>query len=84
MNVEKEIINEEDVYINGKTYKEITYEDGEQILKRYNEKYKMWVILKFKPDDYDDTHNINQIKVTSKNLLINAIQYWIAFFICYN
>jgi len=67
------IINEEEISLYGKQYKQIAYNTGETILKRFDEKSKMWVILKFQPDAYDDTNNIEMIKTTTKNALINTI-----------
>lgn len=69
------IINKEKIILYSREYNQITYENGEQILKKYNKKYNMWVTLRFKPHDFDDSDIIKLIKTTSKNALINTIQY---------
>lgn len=57
-------MKEETINLYGKTYKQLTYENGEQILKRYDDKSKMWVKLKFKQSD--DVDAISLIKETPK------------------
>ena len=65
------LIKEEACLLNGREYKQITYEDGEVILKRFDEKYKMWVILKFNQND--DTEQLEHIRETTKNYLLNTL-----------
>lgn len=65
-------MQEETINLYGKTYKQITYDTGEQILKRFDDKYKMWVTLRFTQDE--DTNVLNLIKQTTKNALLNTIQ----------
>lgn len=55
----------------GRQYTEITYDNGEKILKRYNEKTKMWVELEFKKSD--DAEDIKKIKQVVKNALLNTV-----------
>jgi hypothetical protein len=55
MKIDKKIIKEEDIILNNKQYKEITFEDGEKILRKQDPKTKMWITLRFKPDTYDDS-----------------------------
>jgi hypothetical protein len=45
------IINEEEIELYNKRYKQITYENGDQKLKKYNCKSKIWVILKFAKEE---------------------------------
>ena len=54
-----EIIN-----IYEKQYMKTIY-NGETVLKKYNEKYKMWVTLSFSP-----TENIDNIKQITKSCMI--------------
>ncbi|KNY26354.1 hypothetical protein [Pseudobacteroides cellulosolvens] len=43
----KKIIKEEEVLFLNNKYKKLTYEDNTYGFIRYNEKYKMWVELRF-------------------------------------
>jgi hypothetical protein len=45
------IIREEEIELYNKKYKQITFENGEQILKKYNSKSKIWVTLKFATEE---------------------------------
>ena len=65
-------MQEEIVNLYGKDYTQFTYENGEQILKRFDEKSKMWVKLKFRQTN--DSNAINLIRETTKNALLNTIQ----------
>lgn len=48
----KKIINEQTIMLFSEEYKLITYEDGEQILRIYDKKAKMWGTLRFsKPEN---------------------------------
>lgn len=40
-----------DIEIRGVQYKQIQSKNGEMILKRFNEKYKMWVTARFQNND---------------------------------
>ena len=73
------IIQEKDIELYNKKYKEITYEDGSAILRYFNEKYKMWATLKFKPSEYDDSKSIESLKLATRNALIGTILSWIVF-----
>jgi hypothetical protein len=43
-----EIIKEESIQLKNGNYKKITFSNGEKILKRFDEEFKVWIILKFK------------------------------------
>jgi len=48
--MDKKIISEQDVRLYGRDYKEITYEDGEKVLRRYDKKEKIWITLRFEKE----------------------------------
>lgn len=61
------IINEEEIELYNKKYKQITYENGEQKLKKYNSKSKLWVTLKFSTEE-------NSLIIESLiNTVVNAL-----------
>jgi len=62
------IVSENDVEIRGVKYKEIIYEDGKKILKTYNDKYKAWIILKFKDDNYNSNNTLQRGKKLIREL----------------
>lgn len=75
MKIDKKIIKEEEVCIRGITYNQITFEDGEQILHRYNEKSKMWIELIFKPNGYDDSKTVEEIRSIMTEALVYGFQW---------
>jgi len=66
--------NENIIMLYGKEYKIIINSDGEEALKRYDEKSKMWVTLKFKPSTFNDTEAVDLLKLTTRNALFGTIQ----------
>jgi hypothetical protein len=54
-----DIASEKFTEIRGITYKEITYEDGNTILKTFDDECKMWITLRFaQGDDSQVVQNI--------------------------
>jgi hypothetical protein len=48
MNIIKgNIIKEKNIKLKNGNWKEITYDTGEVILKRYDEEFKIWIIQRF-------------------------------------
>lgn len=61
------VVGEKEIVLYGRKYKEITYDNGEVVLRQYNPKYKMWVNLRFsKEDDSEIIHNL-------KNMVTNVL-----------
>lgn len=46
--MEKVIIKEENVEMDNLMWKKITYNNGEIIYKRFDEEFKVWIVLEFK------------------------------------
>lgn len=64
-------INEKNIEINGNLYKEITFDNGETVLKRYSQEYKTWITLRFSQND--DTQVIDKLKSIFSQGLLDAI-----------
>lgn len=71
MNINKKIIEETEIEIRGKKYKQITYEDGEVVLKQYYPQFKMWAVLRF--SQKDDTEALEKLKLITKKAMLNTI-----------
>lgn len=69
--INKIITKEIDIEIRGTKYKEITYDDGEIILKKFNNRTKMWIVCRFSQED--DKHNISEIREMAKQIAFNTI-----------
>lgn len=50
-------MKEQTIYLYGKQYKEITYDDGSIVLKRYSQQYNTWITLQF-----SQTEELDKIK----------------------
>lgn len=54
------IVGDEKVTINGVPCRQITYSNGESVIKKYSEKYKTHVTLKFSKED--DPNAISKVR----------------------
>jgi hypothetical protein len=54
MRIRKTIIHEEDIIIGNNDYTLVTYEDNTQALRKYDEKTKMWLTVKFVSKEESD------------------------------
>lgn len=59
-------MEESTINIYGKSYREITHEDGTTSLQRYSDEHKMWITL-----DFSDTDDISNIKNITHKCLLN-------------
>jgi hypothetical protein len=63
----RRIINCQYITIRNEEHIEITFEDNEIILAQYNNKHKIWIVLKFIQED--DSENVQKIKNFVRNYL---------------
>lgn len=68
-----DIILKEKIIIDNKTYEVVIFEDGTARLKRYDDKYKMWVILNFSNEFHPEidkliTNTLSKIFLDKKSM----------------
>lgn len=69
--INKTIIHEREVNIKGVPHKKVTYEDGEIIYKRYDDKGKIWIVKRFSTDN--NTNVLEELNKICTEIYFNTV-----------
>lgn len=64
-------MQENSIRLYDKQYKEITYDNGNVVLKRYSAQHRMWVTLQF--SQVEDIDNIKKVTLSCLRSSVSAL-----------